>query len=223
MKKLACLHAHHSNIPYIEDLLKPFPIEISHHVDPGLMDQIKNNPHFDLQLAQTKVNSQIAWLEDTHPDAILITCTNYIALMDTERKFPSIPLIKIDEPFFEKICSITAPQIVIFTNQDTVEGTLARLNDYAKSNMKNINIEVRMLPEAFSLIMKGLKSEHDAMLAAFMDELIQTEKKVISVAQLSMVDAARQMSAKHTLTILNPLDALTKTIVDALDLPINAE
>ena len=71
--------------------------------------------------------------------------------------------------------------------------------------------------------MKGLKSEHDAMLAAFMDELIQTEKKVISVAQLSMVDAARQMSAKHTLTILNPLDALTKTIVDALDLPINAE
>lgn len=223
MKKLTCLHAHHSNIPYIEDLLKPFPIEITHHVDSSLMDQIKNDPPFDIQLAQAKVNSQISWLENTHPDAILITCTNYIALMDSEKKSSSIPLIKIDEPFFEKICSVTAPQLVIFTNEDTVKGTMARLYNYAKNNEKNINIEVRVLPEAFSLIMRGFKNEHDAMVATFMEEMIQTKQKLFAVAQLSMVDAARQMSAKHSLTILNPLDALTENIFRALDLPIDAK
>ncbi|MEK4425814.1 hypothetical protein [Solibacillus sp. FSL K6-1523] len=220
MKKLTCLHAHHSNIPYIENLLKPYPIEISHHVDPGLMDQIKNNPNFDRQLAKEKVHAQITWLASTNPDAILITCTNYIALMDSINSPSTIPLIKIDEPFFEKICSITAPQIIVFTNPDTVDGRLARLNDYAKRNGINIDIDVRILPDAFSFIMKGLKNEHDALLAAFMDELIQTEKKVTSVAQLSMVDVARQMSAKHGIHIVNPLDALTKSIVDAMDLPI---
>ncbi|MEG0385162.1 MAG: hypothetical protein RR642_10445 [Solibacillus sp.] len=220
MKKLACLHAHHSNIPYIEDLLKSFPIELSHHVDPGLMDQIKNNPLFDMQLAQAKVNSQISWLEDTQPDAILITCTNYIALMNSDRKPSTIPIIKIDEPFFENICSITAPQIIAFTNPDTVDGTLARLNDYAKNMGKNINIEGRIVPDAFSLIMKGLKDEHDALLAAFMDKLIQTEKKIISVAQLSMVDTSRKMSEKHAIPIVNPLDVLTETIMEILNLTI---
>ncbi|MEG0473205.1 MAG: hypothetical protein RR588_12805, partial [Solibacillus sp.] len=92
--------------------------------------------------------------------------------------------------------------------------------DYAKNMGKNINIEGRIVPDAFSLIMKGLKDEHDALLAAFMDKLIQTEKKIISVAQLSMVDTSRKMSEKHAIPIVNPLDVLTETIMEILNLTI---
>ena len=41
MKKLACLHAHHSNIEYIDRALQSFGIEILHFVDPILSRILK--------------------------------------------------------------------------------------------------------------------------------------------------------------------------------------
>ena len=42
-KKLGCLHAHYSNIEYIENAFSPYNIELVHFVDPGLMYQVTTN------------------------------------------------------------------------------------------------------------------------------------------------------------------------------------
>ena len=47
---------------------------------------------------------------------------------------------------------------------------------------------------------------------------IINEKKVISVAQLSMVDAARQVENQTSKTIINPLNTLVSSIVHQLEL-----
>ena len=39
-KRLGCLHAHYSNIEYIENAFAPYNIELIHFVDPGLMYQV---------------------------------------------------------------------------------------------------------------------------------------------------------------------------------------
>ena len=55
-KKLGCLHAHYSNIEYIENAFTPYNIELVHFVDPGLMSQVTTNKNFKESDAQRKVN-----------------------------------------------------------------------------------------------------------------------------------------------------------------------
>lgn len=54
-KKMGCLHAHYSNIAYIENALSSDKLELVHFVDPGLMSRISSDTHFDVAQAKQKV------------------------------------------------------------------------------------------------------------------------------------------------------------------------
>ena len=215
-KKLGCLHAHYSNIEYIENAFSPYNIELVHFVDPGLMDQVtkKNLTKSD---AQRKVKEQIEWIAQCQVDAILITCTNYIALLQEDQLSISVPIIKIDEPFFDYICSIGQPQTILFSNPATVEGTMERLKYHASQQQKTLDVEVIVINNTFDKFMRGLKDEYDQGISNFINQIIN-EKKVISVAQLSMVDGALQVENQTSKTIMNPLNTLVSSLVNQLGL-----
>lgn len=213
-KKLGCLHAHYSNIDYIESLFTSYDIECIHFVDPALMYQVTENESFTVEDAQKKVKEQIEWITKSNIDAILITCTNYIALLQEEKLSVSVPIIKIDEPFFEYICNIQQPQIMLFTNPATVNGTMNRLKQYADLYGKSIDVQANVINNSFELIMKGFKKEYNQLILTYLNELID-EEKILSVAQLSMVDASREVEAR---LIINPLDTLVTSIINQLNL-----
>lgn len=213
-KRLACLHAHYSNIDYIENALSAYDVELMHFVDPGLIYRVTSDESFTMEEAQNKVKEQIEWIAQCNVDAILITCTNYIAVLQEEKLSISIPIIKIDEPYFEYICNIQQPQTIVFSNPATVNGTMERLNQYAEEHQKLIDIEV-MVINAFELIMKGQKQEYNQSIINFLEPLLE-EGKIISVAQLSMVDASREVEAMTSKSIINPLDPLVSAIADQL-------
>ncbi|MBT2579621.1 hypothetical protein J7E43_19835 [Bacillus sp. ISL-8] len=217
-KRLGCLHAHYSNIKYIENALSPFNIELIHFVDPALMYRVTSNENFQESDAQFKVKEQIEWIAQCNVDAILITCTNYIAILQEDQLSISVPIIKIDEPFFDYICNIQQPQTILFTNPATVEGTVKRLKHHANSHQKSLDLEVIVIKSTFELIMQGLKEEYNQEIAKFLNQIIKDEKKVISVAQLSMVDASQQVEYKTSKTIINPLNTLVSYIVNQLEL-----
>ncbi|KPN95896.1 hypothetical protein [Lysinibacillus sp. ZYM-1] len=208
-KKLGCLHAHHSNIEYIEQVFQNTEdIEMIHFVDPGLIHQVSKG----VTALTCKIREQIKWMASCDLDAILITCTNYIALLDNDAALvSSIPIIKIDEPYFEIICSEQQPQIILFTNPATVEGTMTRLHQYANKQGKSINVTAKVIEHTFDLIMQGKKK-------AYNDAILQTlhhlanEQKPISVAQLSMVGAAQQFEERTAIPIIHPLKALVAVI-----------
>lgn len=216
-KRLGCLHAHYSNIEYIESAFSSYDIELIHFVDPGLMYRVTSNGNFHLEEAQEKVKEQLEWIAKCNVDAILITCTNYIAILQEEKLATSVPIIKIDEPYFESICNTEQPQTILFTNPATVNGTMERLQEYAYNHQKSIDIEEIVINNTFDLIMQGLKQEYDQEVFNFLMKNIHNGKK-ISVAQLSMVDASKEvenMTSKH---ILNPLEPLILSIVNQLHL-----
>ena len=215
-KKLGCLHAHYSNIEYIENAFAPYNIELVHFVDPGLMFQVTNNNLQETE-AQRKVKEQIEWIAQCQVDAILITCTNYIAILQEDQLSTSVPIIKIDEPFFDYLCTIGQPQTILFSNPATVEGTMERLKHHASQQQKTLDLEVIVINNTFDLFMRGLKEDYDQEVSKFLSQIIN-EKKVISVAQLSMVDAARQVENQTSKTIINPLNTLVSSIVDQLEL-----
>ncbi|UAL51298.1 hypothetical protein LIT32_19240 [Bacillus sp. CMF21] len=217
-KRLGCLHAHYSNIEYIENALSLFNIELIHFVDPALMYRVTSDENFQESDAQIKVKEQIEWIAQCNVDAILITCTNYIAILQEDQLSISVPIIKIDEPFFDFICNLQQPQTILFTNPATVEGTVKRLNHYANNHQKSLDIEVIVINNTFELIMQGQKEEYNQEISKFLNQIIKDEKKVISVAQLSMVDASRQVEYKTSKTIINPLNTLVSSIVNQLEL-----
>jgi hypothetical protein len=214
-KKIGCLHAHYSNIDYIESAFSPYDLELSHYVDPGLIYVLQNNQ----SAAEQRVKDQIQWMAQSGVDAILITCTNYIALLNNHEV--TIPIIKIDEPYFDALCKTQQPQTILFTNPDTVPGTMARLNHYAKSHQKPLDIEVMIIENSFDLIMSGKQEEYHNVVCQYIKQL--DSNRSLSVAQLSMVAAAQQVEHETSKTIINPLNTLVSSMVNQFNLEKTAE
>lgn len=212
-KRIGCLHAHYSNIDYIQTALSAYDAELSHFVDPGLMDRVMSDTDFTEADAQRKVKEQVEWVVKTGVDAVLITCTNYIALLG---EFATdVPIIKIDEPYFEALCEINQPQTIVFTNPDTVSGTMDRLQQFAKNHQKSLDIEVQVIKNTFALIMSGKKEQYQSEVVNFLKKY---QHRVVSVAQLSMVGAAQQVERETSQTIINLLNALVTSMVKQLNL-----
>lgn len=83
---------------------------------------------------------------------------------------------------------------------------------------KSLDLEVVVINSVFELIMKGLKKEYNQEVTKFLNQIIKDEKKFISVAQLSMVDASKQVEYKTSKTIITPLNTLVSYIVNKLKL-----
>lgn len=212
-KRIGCLHAHYSNIEYIERTFQnDEDMELLHFVDPGVMQQVSKG----MGDVARKVKEQIEWIASCDVDAILITCTNYIALLQDDATVdPSIPIIKIDELYFESICNVQQPITILFTNPMTVEGTMARLHQYAKHHEKSVTVVAKVIEHTFDLIMQGKKEAYrDAILQTLLS--LTDEQRLISVAQLSMVDAAQQFEEQTAISVIHPLKPLVAVVKKSL-------
>lgn len=208
--KIGCLHAHYANIAYIQNAFAPDEFEFVHFVDPGLMSRISSDSEFDDEKARNKVAEQVEWIAQTQVDAILITCTNYIALLEEDRLSTSVPIIKIDEPYFKQICRISEPQAILFTNPATVDGTMRRLSEYAASIQKPLPpIDVHVIANTFELFMQGKKEQYATEVSGYMNKLLAEGKYGhLSVAQISMVEPAETAERETGASIGNPLKTL---------------
>lgn len=215
-KKIGCLHAHHTNIEYIETAFSNFDIEWLHFVDPGLVQRVSTDKNFKHSDAQKRVKQQVEWIAECKVDAILITCTNYIAFLNEEQLSLPMPIIKIDEPYFEQICQLQQPQMILFTNPATVEGTVKRLNAHAEK-YGAVDFEVILIDDAFEFIMQGFGERYNEEILNFLYQF-NNENRPLSVAQLSMVEAAKRYELQTGMTVLNPLNALVDSMIVQLKL-----
>ena len=207
--RLGCLHAHHSNIGYIEDIIPHHALEAVHFVEPGLLQRIGSDPSFSLEDAAEQVRKQLTWMSACGVDALLITCTNYIAAMPDEATAPDLPVIKIDEPFFAYLLQQPPRHLLLFSNPDTVEGTMQRFQEYAGARGLQPEIEVEIIPNSFQLFVTGQTETYNRAVAERLRELLRLDRYTsLSVGQLSMVDAARRVTEETGQPIGEPLRPL---------------
>lgn len=214
MKVLGCLHAHYSNIKYIEEGLNSYPIRFQHFVDPGLMIRATHEEAITPLQAKNKVMEQLSWIASCGVDAIVITCTNYIAFLDDEFSL-DIPIIKIDESFFRIFAKYPSPKVLVFTNPATVSGTTERYHQYLKKANLPVEYDTKIINGAFDYVMNGQIAKHDGIVSNALKELSATFSS-IAVAQLSMVQASAAVQGE----ILNPLKPLIMEILTQLNLPV---
>lgn len=207
--RLGCLHAHHSNIGYIENIIPHETLEAVHFVEPGLLRRIGSDPEFSLDDASAHVRQQLDWMTACGVDALLITCTNYIAAMPARPDGPDIPIIKIDEPFFAYLLQQPPRHLLLFSNPDTVAGTVRRLEAYAAAQGVEPQIEVEIIPNTFNLFLTGQTDTYNRAVAERLRELLRLNRFTsLSVGQLSMVDAARRVAHETGHVIGDPLQPL---------------
>ncbi len=215
--RLGCLHMHHSNIPYVDSILSPDQVEIVHFVEPGLMRRIGSEEGISSDEAQAQVRRQVSWMASCGFDAILITCTNYIATLPDEPSDLPMPVLKIDEPFFDALLEWDAPHLVLFTNPATVEGTMRRFREHAARAGRSPNIDVAVIEGTFDLVMAGKTAEYAEAVAGRLREIVASGRYgAISVGQLSMAESAQRVTAETGHPIGNPLDSLKGSLRRAL-------
>ena len=218
--RLGCLHMHHSNIPYIDGIVAPEQVEVLHFVDPGLMRRIGSDAGFPSDQAEQQVRRQLDWMASCGLDTILITCTNYIAMLPDEPLDLTIPIIKIDEPFFDYLMQQPSPQLLLFTNPATVEGTMRRFHDFARPAGHLPDIKVEVISGTFELVMAGKTEAYASAVSARLRELARSGRyEAISVGQLSMAESALQVAAETGVSIGNPLEPLRLHLAHRLGTP----
>ncbi|MDX8046452.1 hypothetical protein SH601_10705 [Gracilibacillus sp. S3-1-1] len=196
--KLAVLHAHHSNIAYTEMALEDREIEQIHHVDPGLIHAIKTKSKDEVH---QRVLAQLEWLTNTNPASILITCTNY-SLYIKEHEISGIPILKLDELFFDTLLPYSE-MTLYFTNSETVEGTMNRLQDFHSG----ANYHVKLIDDAFHHLMNNKKERYTKAIIDYIGYHPANGQAVFP--QLSMYQAATYLN-KGGQSIVTPVHALKK-------------
>jgi hypothetical protein len=219
-KRIGCLHAHHGNIGYLDELLSTYEAEAAHFVDPALVRRIGVDPDFSAARAQQRVQDQLEWIAESGVDGIVITCTAYSAAMPPEADLGlPIPVVTIDEPFFAAVSQAVGPQTILFTNPGTVAGTMGRLSTYAETVPVSLNASSELIPDAFDLFMAGRQAEHDELLNSRLVEWLQRETSgTLFAGQLSMTAAARKAGEATEKALTTPLDTLEAAIVQRVGL-----
>ncbi|WP_025681544.1 hypothetical protein [Paenibacillus massiliensis] len=221
MKRMGCLHAHYSNISYIEEAFHDKGIQWMHFVDPGLV--YSSDPERDPgdEGAKRRVREQLDWMQRCQLDAILITCTYYAALLSqlSDPISSDIPILTIDEPYFVELCRMNTPQLLLFTNPETVEGTMNRLQQYAVRSGQTVQVGTEVIDGAFPILMQGDKETYDAVISERIRLLLEQKPDCrISVAQLSMVDAVKGQVDHRGNLIGHPLKPLVREVLSVLQL-----
>ena len=202
------LHAAEGNRDIIEAALREGPFEMQHEVDTQLLTMIREGEPEERQLeyVANRMNELIA----REPAFIFVTCTNYIVLLDRIGLSANVPILKIDELLFQEIAQIHKPIKLLFSNEQTIAGTMARLTNYVK---RPLDVEVVLIPHIFDLYIAGKKEAHDRELQRVLAEFSGNEEgKVLVVAQLSMAPAATAFSQASGVVVLTPLTGIQKII-----------
>ncbi|AWB88585.1 hypothetical protein [Homoserinimonas hongtaonis] len=210
-QRVACIHVHHGNIAYLDEVLAALDADGVHYVDPGLLARLTRDDSFSDADGRSRTVEQLAWMAAAGADALVVTCTAYAALVPAEPNL-AMPVLVVDEPLFESICASARPRRLFFTNPSTVEPTITRLRDYAAARGVDCDFTVELIPEAFELFVAGRAADHDALLASSLESLTRADAGGSAFAmQLSMTTAARRVAG-----MANPLDSLARALAQTL-------
>lgn len=199
---MICLHAIEANVKVIDHAIHDMPFNIQHEVDTKLLALIRTKQPIELQIDY--IRQRFEQLLKLEPAFIFVTCTNFIVLLDKTEIQTHVPILKIDEILFEQMKDLNAPMKLLFSNEETIGGTLERLRQYSKHEL---DIEVVHIPDVFEWYLAGDTLGHDQKVLSTLLEL-GTFETVLVVPQLSMANIAEIYSKLSGNPVLSPLTAL---------------
>jgi Asp/Glu/hydantoin racemase len=203
-RTLAFLHTSHVLIPAFAQLAKDLlpGFEVFHMVDESL---IKNTIRAGELTKSTRrrVVSMIGLAHDGGAEAVMLTCSSIGPSVENARAVYDFPIFRIDEAMAEKAVGMAAKVGVAATLRTTLEPTLALLQHTADQAGRKVELVPRLSDGAFQAVLAGQTEQHDAMVKAMLQELMQ-EVDVVVLAQASMARVVPQLDTSKTPVLTSP-------------------
>lgn len=149
--KVIGIHAHESNIAYMEKLFR----------EELLMEHILVK-QTDLARQGTKLMRIIEEQLTEEVSAFLITCTLYSSLIE-ESEIHGVPILKIEDPLIENMLKNGEQKKLFFSNPETVDLTVSKIEQSYRECHKELDYQVILIPNIFALIMSGQNAYSQAI------------------------------------------------------------
>jgi aspartate/glutamate racemase len=131
------------------------------------------------------------------------------------KKLVDIPVLKIDEPMAEKAVQAADTVGVLATAKTTLVPSVQLIKQVAEKLGKPVNVESKLISEAFDCFLKGDMETHDRLVKSAAMELAR-QADVLVLAQASMSHLAADIEqSSGTPTLTSPpvaVDALKKMV-----------
>lgn len=152
----------------------------------------------------------------TGADLIVVTCSSLTPMVEELRPLFPIPIMAMDDAMGEKAVEVGRRIFVLATAESTVKPTKAKLTKEALKIGKSINVESKVIKEAFLALKNQEMERHDALVLEVAKDIKEVD--VIVLAQASMAHLEEQIARETGIVVLSSpklcLTALKKKLID---------
>lgn len=194
----------HATLAAVQPMVAAFrqeapAVTLLHFLDEGLLPMV-NRTGLDAA-AVGELERLVARAAASGADGVLLTCSAYSpAVPEVQRKF-SIPVVSVDEAMLRGALEQGTRIGVVATVEAAGPTTAKLLHAYAAEAGRAVDVQIRVVPEAFAALNAGDLARHDVLVRQQIDALLPASDVVV-LAQISMarVVAGGAAFAKPVLT-----------------------
>lgn len=190
-------------------------IEVTNLLDDGVMRFFSSG---DGAAAEDRLAAMLATAREVYgAEAALLTCSAVTpAMLESLRARAGIPVLKIDEPMAAAAVRAGRRLGVVVTFPPTLETTSRLIESAAEEAGVAVEIEARVLPDAYQALLAGDAARHDDLLLAAMDELALRGVDAIVLAQVSMARVVGRAVGRYRFPVFTSLETSLAAVRGAL-------
>ena len=163
-----------------------------------------------------RLASAIELLVRARADAVLMTCTAYSpATGEMRRRFPSIPILAVDQTMVDHAVSHGSKIGVLATVPAGLEQQQVLLREAASAARREIEIIPSLHPDAMDALRRGDRDEHDRILLSALPGLAD-RSDVVLIAQVSMSPLAARIPKEISKPVLSSPDLAAERLRETL-------
>jgi Asp/Glu/hydantoin racemase len=138
---------------------------------------------------------QLVLLACERSDVVLVTCSSIGPAADLAAEMAHVPVLRIDRPMAEEAVEIASRIGVIATLGSTLQPTADLVESWAAEAERQVTVRSKLVEGAFAAAGAGDQAEHDRLVLAGLQELLEGEDavEVVLLAQASMAAVAAQL------------------------------
>lgn len=201
---LAFIHTSATLVPVFQKLCdEKLPgIQTFHLSDDSLIKDVIAHGRLTAATAQ-RVALHVFSAESAGADRILVTCSSIGTAVEAAALLTGVPVHRVDQPMADEAVRLGSRIGVIATLPTTLEPTTDLVKRRAALAGREVQLVPRLCDGAFDALMSGDLAKHDQMVAAALQDLMNTVE-VILLAQASMARVLEQMpTADRRIPILS--------------------
>lgn len=146
---------------------------------------------------------QLVALAAERSDVVLVTCSSIGPCAELAAQMTSVPVLRIDEPMAREAAARGGRIGVIATLGSTLEPTADIVERCAREAGRQVGVQRVLCWGAFEAAAAGRQEEHDGIVLAGLQELLDEGVSTIVLAQASMARVADLLSQPTPVPILS--------------------